>query len=609
AVALARGSAEERRAESGVSRLSGVGPTVLVCVFAVLCIAATGITGSRMVHAPALQSVGTNFAGTTLIAGGDRWLAFIVDGDRVCTSASDDSCYADADELAVKDPPGAVRSITFGRAYDNLILSSTPLGSDPSTRYLENSALDDYQVRLFYDLGDAATKHERDPLVDNALANARAEAQKAGRTTAKTDPAASAAAAEAAPSDETPLLGDPQRHTPVEQSSEIPADRPAGLLLPATSIEGCSVKDDQLELKACRPSDPAVGDSSCSNSDVSLVGKSKTADAVEVPATHARDGGAEGAAAKPATAAPVQQGGYTGDDRPLVVPSDDYLPTNQTLLGVQCFDVDLAEGADALVVHTRDVGVVLASEDAKAKPGDAWNKLIQRKDSGGVNGGRTIATSTNNAQVLYGGNRLSGTYDLTLEGTFGAGVSLASGYDMPAIDAIPNATSEIDELRGAADGFSRIERGINVVGNVSVTDRSGTAAELGRLFARPRDLPPSCNFALTIAGGSIARLRTSALSTTSGQVRLYDGLAVAIASVKETATTRTAHVVVGSYLTHRGLPRYSLVDWTEQYAGRADVEGCDGVVHTAGATDDAAANTANSASVADITSSLGLGAG
>ncbi|MBC7460208.1 MAG: hypothetical protein H7287_02495, partial [Thermoleophilia bacterium] len=173
AVALARGSAEERRADSGVSRLSGVGPTVLVCVFAVLCIAATGVTGSRMVHAPALQSVGTNFAGTTLIAGGDRWLAFIVDGDRVCTSASDDSCYADADELAVKDPPGAVRSITFGRAYDNLVLSSTPLGSDPSTRYLENWALDDYQVRLFYDLRDAATKHERDPLVDNALANAR----------------------------------------------------------------------------------------------------------------------------------------------------------------------------------------------------------------------------------------------------------------------------------------------------------------------------------------------------------------------------------------------------------------------------------------------------
>ncbi|MCW2972410.1 MAG: hypothetical protein JWN72_683 [Thermoleophilia bacterium] len=604
AVALAREGAEERRAESGVSRLSGVGPTVLVCVFAVLCIAATGVTGSRMVHAPTLRSVGANFTGSTLIAGGDKWLAFIVDGDRVCTGAGDTSCYADADQLAAENPRGSVRSIAIGDAYDNLILSSTPLGSDPSLRYLENSELDDYQVRLFYDLRGGGEPPRRDIKVDNALAFARAEAQKAGRATSTDDPDASAAADSDAAVANPPVLGDPLRHTPVEQADDIPADRPAGLLLPSSSIDGCSVKSDQLELSACRPEEPVVGDSSCTNADIDLVGKSSTAGTIDVPVEPTDE---DAAATADGDAAPKQPGGYTGDDRPVLVSSDDYLPTNQTLLGVQCFDVDLAEGSDALVVHTRDVGVVLAPEDAKAKPGDAWNRLIQRKDSGGVNGGRSIATSTNNAQVLYGGNRLSGSYDLTLEGSFGAGVSLASGYDSEGSVDIPNSTSEIDDLRGAADGFSRIERDINVVGNVSVTDRSGTAAELGRLFARPRDLAPSCNFALTIDDGAIARLRTSSVSTSSAQVRLYDGLTVAIASVEETASTRTAHVVVGSYLTHRGLPRYSLVDWTEQYEGHVDVEGCDGVVHGAGATDDAAANTANSASVEDIADSLGVG--
>ena len=59
------------------------------------------------------------------------------------------------------------------------------------------------------------------------------------------------------------------------------------------------------------------------------------------------------------------------------------------------------------------------------------------------------------------------------------------------------------ELRGSADGFSSIVRREQLLGNVDVRNSSGTDIELGRVFARPRDLPRSCDMAMPITSGCV----------------------------------------------------------------------------------------------------------
>ena len=597
AVALAREGAAERGEQSGIARLSGVGPTLIVCLFAMLSMAATAVTGTRMVHAPELQTVGEFTHGTALVAAGDPWLAFVVDGERVHGG------YADADQLSDSNPSLSERSITFGRGYDRLVLSNSPLASDPpGTWYVEGSELDSYQARLFSDArgkfpaaGDpqvdtamtiqrskSATDNAHDAVADAAIGNTPEAEHSPGA--AGTGPLPGAATVDdTALGDEgtVPLLGSPIRHSPVEGvEASVPADRPAGRLLPATDIDGCGAGQD-ITVEAdivCNPTDPVLGDG-CTKADAKAV-------APRAGATPARE-----------------------NQQKLNLIDDRQLPDKPPLLGVQCFDVDVASASDVLLVHLRDIGVILAPEQAKASPGAKWSRVDapgRLAPRGGSNGGVRRTTSANGATLTYGNDRLTGAFDLTLEGAFGAGVQLES-VAAASLPDTPVSTLSLAELRGAANGFGQVLRDVSLIGNVQVADRGGTAIELGRLFARRRDIPPACNVPIPLKAGSVRRVRRESTSLRTNQLIERDGLTVAVSKVRDSGRALTARVVVGSHLADSGLPHYVLVDWTEQYAGDITVQGCDGAMHSEGPTSRVTGTSNSPVSSSQLRNSLGGG--
>ena len=68
-----------------------------------------------------------------------------------------------------------------------------------------------------------------------------------------------------------------------------------------------------------------------------------------------------------------------------------------------------------------------------------------------------------------------------------------------------------------------------------------------------------------------------------------------------------ARIAVGTYLSRSGLPRYTLVDWTEQYDGELDVEGCDGTVHTETGAAPSGSDAASAGAGGDVSGALGGG--
>lgn len=583
AVALARENADEP--EQG--RLAGTGPTLLVLAFVVLSFAATTVTGTRMVHAPAVAIAATGTGDgdegrTTLVAAGDPWLTFVVDGERV------EGGYADADDVS-EEGNGLSSKGVRTTGYDQVVFSSSPLASDPALRYLEQSDLDEYQVRLFRDRTNLLDPPTADLTVDSARLAQRARTETADRPGAEregaggtagapqdapaedrapADPAAVEEAAARARAESERALAPfivAQAHTPVEgDDGPTPPDRPAGRLVPDGDVIGCAPDRDLLREPTCEPEEPLRGEG-CTDDDVA---------AARAPDDRDRAGRANRSTARAQV---------------LTIEPDQQLPRRPTMLGVQCFDVELASDSSVLLVHLRDVGLVLPPERARTGRGDWDSEREEGRNGGseGIGGGTRRTTSDLGATLEFGAGRLAAglQYDVVLEGSFGAGVQLSSGFVVAEDttgepDQLPAA--ELGTLRDAADGFSSILRGVPLQGNVVVENRAGTDISIGRLFARPRDLPRSCDVPIAIDGGQQRELRLDVPSVDgSGSVE-RPGLTVSIVDVTEVDGVRTARVAVGSYLTRSGLPRYVLVDWTQQYEDVLRVEGCDGVTYTEG---------------------------
>jgi hypothetical protein len=581
AVALARENAEEFKG-TRQERLAGLGPTLLVIVFVLMSFAATAVTGTRMVHAPSdiaavdpltgATSIPTgegetgDKAGPTLIAAGDPWLEFALDGERV------ERGYADADAL-VEDNEYSSHDIWTDNHFAQLVLSSSPLSSDPPLRWIEQSNLDSYQVRMFVDSrqGDVQV----DPKVDTARFDQRAKAAVADRPGTETpsgstrggkDPAADVADAAAAA---VPSEGDNARyHIPVEGvGTSTPPDRPAGLLLPSDDVVGCGTAADVVET-TCEPADPVTDGTSCTDRDVAAARS-------PIDRTNRR---AAAAAAKDADA--------DSGARPQVlsIEQDPNLPRTPPLVGVQCFDVPISRDSSVLLVHLRDIGLILPPEHAEKVPAGAWDTEHERGRIGGrgVNGGTRLTSSELDARLLYGGERLQGAgWDLVLEGDFGAGVSVASeqsplsttGELIEGIEPL-----EIGRFRGSADGFSTILRNVTLSGPVSVINTAGTDVSLGRMFARPRDLPRSCDVPIALSEGEQREIRMDVDEANGGSI-VRPGLTVSIDRISGSGAKRTARVVVGTYLTKNGVPRYTLVDWTEQFETGVDIDASDGTVY------------------------------
>lgn len=591
AVALARENAEEQRANPR-HRLAGTGPTLLAFAFVLLSLASTAVTGTRMVHAPALSGVRLE-SGSALIAAGDPWLAFVVDGERVRGG------YADADALSGPDPERASRSITY-EGYGKLVLSSSPLSSDPTLRYVENSALDAYQARLFYDR-TAPGGAPNDLAVDADRQVQRARSATADRGEGARD-AGTVGADVAAATGATETVGIPDRHTPVEPRP-VPADRPAGLLLPESEVPGCGVGRNVLESGTCEPDEPVLG-AGCTATDLRAVRSPLDRDRPGAAAPERTGGGQDddaaltalggtGAAARAAAREAAREDRSTpSETQVLGLEADTQLPRRPPLLGVQCFDVEIGRDSRVLLLHLRDVGLVLAPEDAQRAGGsDAWS--VEREadragGAGGIGGGTRQVTSSRGASLSYGTGRLFGRFDLVLEGSFGAGVSLGGSFVQIDEDgAEQESTVGLAELRGSANGFSQILRDVQLQGGATVENSAGTDIELGRLFARPRDLPRSCDVPIAIATGEQREVRIESADPELGRPLVRPAITVSVVETTGRGADRTARIAVGSYLARGGLPRHLLVDWTEQFESEVKVEGCDGVVHVeAGAAPD-----------------------
>ena len=573
AVALAREHAEELRG-TPAGRFAGVGPTGLVLVFVLLSFSATAVIGTRMVHAPAISAPATSGFGRTLLAAGDPWLAFVVDGERVRGG------YADADAVSETRSDFAERGAR-AEGYDSLVLSDSPLASDPSLRYLESGALDRYQTRLFQD----RVNHPditRDKDIDPARFAQRLSAQTAGggaNVPEADEPA------DTKPADVPYELA--TAHHPLEgDGRNTPADRPAGLLLPAGDVVGCEENRDVLSGDPCAPKEPLLGDG-CSDEDVAAVRSPLDADAPRASRTP------------------------SGRTPELTIAVDDLLPETGKLklLGVQCFDVPLERDATTLLVHLRDVGVILAPERADDAGAAGWSTTRDTHRIGGhdgIAGGTRRTTSLRGAKLTYGNGRLIGNYDLVLEGSFGAGVTIATDLTV-GVGADPAAakqSSALADVQGSADGFGNMVRAAGLLDSVSVENSSGTDIALGRLFARPRDLPRSCDMPIQLAPGTLREVRVDTDDSIDAAAEVRPGLTLSVVGITGSGSSRVAHVAMGSYLSHNGMTRYSLVDWTEQYEGSVQIEGCDGIVSTEG-SDDAARIDPTLVDPGDLAAALG----
>lgn len=556
AVALARENARDGKAERE-ARWGGIGPTMLVVMFVVLSLAATSVTGTRMVHAPRVEFASAeNRGGSAIIAAGDPWLAFVVDGERVPGG------YADAD--AISEERSTLSSVgTRTTGFDQVIVSSSPLASDPGLQYVEQSDLDEYQVRLFRNRMSSPVPVD-ELLVDPARLVQRTQTETADRPGTEDSSTGAIPSATAEPR-KPPSIPLAQVHQPVEPIGQnTPADRPAGRLLPPGDVIGCSVANTAAPL-TCEPDEPLRGDG-CTDADVA---------AARAPDDRDRAGRAARAAKDRAQV--------------LKVDADDQLPQRPTMIGVQCFDVELASDTGILLVHLRDVGLILTPENARPSGGGgagAWDTEREAGRSGGnegVNGGTRRVTSDLDAALTYGGSQLSGglQYDLVLEGEFGAGVEATSGSGGSTAEPVEGAIppSELGTISGSANGFSSILRGMSVTGDVTITNRAGTDIELGRLFARPRDLPRSCDVPIATSPAEQREIRLDVRPSDGGPSVERPGLTVTIVGVEHDGDVRTARVAVASYLSRSGLPRYTLVDWTEQFESDLRVEGCDGAIY------------------------------
>lgn len=564
-VALARENAESSESRSRLARIAGWGPVLLAVGFVLLSLASTSVTGSRMVHAPALESASIE-SGTAIVAGGDPWLAFRVDGERVPGG------FADADALTTRRTPTGLPLAP----WDTVVLANSPLGSDPTSRFAEDEALDSYQARLFYDRRqhpDAGQSQvirgELNAQINYTAVAERNENKRAGSSDSEQVAAEAEAATAKDPKPAVPLV-----HTPVEgANTSISPDRPAGLLLPEGDVPGCGIDDKaQVETSRCEPRSPVLG-TDCTRQDVraarsplAVSGAAKTRNA-DLP-----------------EAVPAGSGVLTV----AADPSAGRLPT---LIGVQCFDVAIEADARVLQLHLRNIGLILAPEDARASgPKGAW-ETVSSSGGGGVDGGVLRRTATSNAALSYGGGRISGpSFDITAEGSFGAGVTLESDVGASVItgaptDAQSSGGAALDELRGTANGFGMVVRGQLLNGSAVLRNSSGTDVEFGRLFARPRDIPPSCDVLMGIKTGEQRELRIESVDNVTNDPIQRPGVTVTVVEAQGSKLNRTARVVVGSYLAYAGLPRYLLVDWTEQFGTPASARGCDGEIHTERGTD------------------------
>lgn len=569
-VAVAREARESRRAGS-TPRFVGIGPLLLLSGLLVLSLSAAGSSGARTVHAPPLAATAPP-EGKTLIAAGDPWLSYMIEGER-----APGGDVVDVDALS---GPGK-RSAVYG-GYDNLVLGANPLASDPTSRYNEYSVLDRYAARLF------VNTHTGDDGADEGESSRAAAAL-------------------------------PTRHHPVE-GDDAPADREVGgLLVPSRAIAGCTLET----LGGCMPKRPVRG-SSCTDDEMVLARSALDAasprydedrasrptaveDALGVGVLTAFGGG--GRAVDDAADRSRAQDAADEEERPRdpgAAVTARNASTEPGLLGAVCWDVPLSQRTKLLKVHVRDVGIILTSRDAKPDVHAATQEELGAEDEGReIYGGDWLRTTGEPVTISYGADDIAGRFDVTVEGSFGAGADAVFSEGNPQQE-------QTDALPAAFGGFSALYRERSIFGgNFAVRVPAGSAIEVGRVFLRPvGTLARSCDLLLPAReGGSqeVVTLATGADDTSASS----PGIVARVAKIRTAPSgrngvtgTRTARLVVGSYLQDLGMPRHLLVDWVEEFGstgveGAACAEGARSVNEALPGSEGAAQDTAGAGTAGD----------
>ncbi|MEO6867988.1 MAG: hypothetical protein ABI200_08200, partial [Gaiellales bacterium] len=353
------------------------------------------------------------------------------------------------------------------------------------------------------------------------------------------------------------------RHVPVEGfDAKITPDQPAGRLLPDGDVRDCAATRDITVSGTCEPKKPVRGEG-CTDDDIAAARSPLDQDNTQ----HKRERN-------------------TGRVPVLEVDSDSLLPRRPRMIGVQCFDVPLGADSRVLSLHLRDVGHILTADDARPSKASLWSKPAKVEAFGSGSSGIFAAlrrtASARGASLEYGTGRLIGSHDIVVEGEFGAGIGLTSGFvtgDGASEEAQQLDPTELATLRGSADGFSQIVRSVPLNGSISVDNTAGTDISIARVFARPRDLPPSCDMPIALTGLAQREVRITSALPGGGDPIERPGLAMTIVSIDQNDDgARVARVAVASYLSRAGLPRYVLADWTEQFDQGIRIEACDGVV-------------------------------
>jgi hypothetical protein len=236
-------------------------------------------------------------------------------------------------------------------------------------------------------------------------------------------------------------------------------------------------------------------------------------------------------------------------------------PADAQLLATACLQLPLDEQAKAVLVHLRAVGLMMSPLSAQT---DTPGAFQNEGSSANLADGHVFrTTSTRGATLSFGGSQLNDQYNITVEGSFGAGAALRTTLDNNAQLDFP--------ITGALNGFSPTFPQVSVAANISVVDTSGTNVRIGRVFALPFGLPPSCDLVVPL----LPKHRTDLQFASDTGAAPINGMSAAVANiVPGPGNTRTATIVVANFQQEAGVPLYELFDWVEQYPEEPEQPDC-----------------------------------
>ena len=337
----------------------------------------------------------------------------------------------------------------------------------------------------------------------------------------------------------------PRKHTPVEQgfsqqqlgSVTGMSGRIGGLVIPGTEFDQCGVEHGT----SCEVDAPARR-GRCSAADVR---QARSA----IISRDATDAGTAFGSARKA------------------------LP----LIGVGCWQVELNDATRSIQIHVRDIGIVLPATSADASPADAWSQSLGASESP-VLGGDWLRTTTADATASYGGGRIRGVYDMSVESQQLADLQLR----VPGMSSMVTTT-----LQPGIAGWSRVLRSIIVPSDIVIRNSSGTQLQLGRVVLRPVSHDAACDMVLPATAHARQELveRATAGSTVDANDGKQSGDLVSLPAITAVVTgisrpasgrERIATIAVGSYMQTNGLPHQLMLDWTEQYASSRHQPACGG---------------------------------